>query len=363
VDPAVRGWIILAAAVLVAIAVVDVVRRLVTRRLAKHWPTVAYELTPVARPAFILGALAAFRATIPGTGLPTSVAAPVARLLTLALIAAVTWLIIEVIYAASDIYLTHLSSVSGQKSRRARRTRTQLTMVRRTAGAIIGVIGVGAMLFTFPAVKALGAGVMASAGVIGIVAGIAAQATLGNMFAGLQLAFSDALRIGDIVVVQGEYGTIEQLTLTYVTVQTWDERRLVMPVSYFTQTPFENWTKDSNQLLGTVYLRVDWTVPIAELRTAAHAWLSDNPNWDGRSWSMVLTDVLDNGLVEVRATVSAVDADQIWAIRCELREWLITYLRENHPNALPRIRTELSGQEADRAPRDRPWPESAFDGR
>lgn len=350
-EPAVRGWIALVVAVAVAVLVVEAARRLITRRLARRWPTVAAEIRPVMRPAFLTGVLVAVRATLGDAMVPPGAADGTRRGLSVALIAALTWLAVEALYAASDIYLTHLSGVGAGRSRQAQRTRTQVTVVRRSAGTVIAVLGAGAALFTFPAMRTLGAGVLASAGVIGIVVGIAAQSTLGNLFAGLQLAFSDALRMGDIVVVQGEYGTIEELTLTYVAVRTWDERRLVLPVSYFTQTPFENWTKRGNELLGTVYLRVDWAVPVAELRAATRDWLADNPNWDHRAWSLVVTDVLDNGLVEVRAMVSAADADGLWTLRCELREFLIGYLREHHPGALPRLRTQVA---ADGHPQDRP---------
>ena len=346
--PAARDWIALVVAVAVAVAVVEVARRLVTRRLARRWPTVAAEIRPVLRPAFLTGVLVAVRATFADAMMPVSVADWARHVLSITLIGSFTWLAVEVLYAASDIYLTHLSGVSAAgHGRQAQRTRTQDTVVRRSAGTVIAVIGVGAALFTFPAMRSLGAGVLASAGVIGIVVGIAAQSTLANLFAGLQLAFSDALRMGDIVVVEGQYGTIDELTLSYVAVRTWDERRLVMPVSYFTQTPFESWTKSDAELLGTVYLRVDWSVPVADVREAVGDWLAGNRDWDRRAWSVVVTDVLDNGLVEVRAMVSAADADTLWALRCGLREFLIGYLRENHPGALPRLRAQVAPDDHD----------------
>lgn len=343
-DPTARGWLTLVAGVVVAVVVVELARRLLSRRLAARFPTTAAELRPVARPAVTAGVLAAVRITLTDDMLPSWLAGGASRFVTLALIGAVTWLVVEVLYAISDIYLSRLAGRAFHGERQARRTRTQVAMLRRSAGAVLTVLGVGAMLFTFPAMRALGTGVLASAGIIGIVAGIAAQSTLGNLFAGLQLAFSNALRIGDVVVVQGEYGTVQELTLTYVTVRSWDERRLIMPVSYFTQTPFENWTKDSNELLGTVYLRVDWSVPVSDLRTATRTWLKGNDNWDGRQWSLMVTDVLDNGLVEVRAMISAADADAVWNLRCELREFLVGYLREHHSGALPRIRLDGSAE-------------------
>lgn len=336
------GWITLVVSVLVVLGIMELVRRLTMRRLARRWPTAAAELRPCTVPAFTTAALIAVRSTLFSGMLPAKVDGGVRHVVSLALIAAVTWLCVQMIYGASDLYLSALTAAEQRGARDAQRAKTQVTMVRRTAGSIIVVIGIGALLFTFPAVRSLGTGVMASAGFIGIVAGIAAQPTLGNLFAGLQLAFSDALRIDDIVVVQDQWGRIEQLTLTYVVVRTWDERRLVMPVSYFTQTPFENWTKNGGELQGTVLLHVDWSLPVAELRSCVHDWLAEHPLWDGRNWSFEVIDVLDNGLVELRAVVSAANSANLWTLRCDLREWLVETVRDNYPQALPRLRAAFS---------------------
>ncbi|MQA94069.1 MAG: mechanosensitive ion channel [Streptosporangiales bacterium] len=352
---ATSGWITLVVGVLVAVALLELVRRLVTHRLARRWPTGSAELSPVVRPAFVAAVLAGVRASLRPEMLPNSLESAISHLVTLTLIAAVTWMIVEIVNAASDLYLLRLAQ-AGEGTRHIQRARTQIGMLRRAAGAIIVVLGFGVALFTFEAVRALGAGVMASAGVLGIVAGIAAQSTLGNLFAGLQLAFSDALRIDDVVVVDGEWGRIEELTLTYVVVTTWDERRLVMPVSYFTTTPFENWTKAGGALLGPVMIRLDWTVPVRELRSALYEWLQRQALWDRREWSLSVTNLMDNGLVELRAVVSAADSASLWDLSCDMREWLIEYVREKHPDALPRFRAEV-------LPADlyaRSYPASAF---
>lgn len=339
-SPMIADWTALLVSVLVALGIVALIRRLLVGKLARRWPTFAAEIRPCMPPAFVTAGLAAARPNLwHGHAMLGDAAEPVRMVVSLALIAAFTWLLISVAFAASDVYLAKLLVAEENGSSRAQRTRTQVTLLRRTVGAILAVLGAGAILFSFPAMRALGAGVLASAGVIGIVAGIAAQSTLGNLFAGLQLAFGDALRIGDTVIVQGEYGTIEELTLTYVVVKTWDERRLVLPVSFVTQTPFENWTKNGKELHGTVYLRLDWTVPVDELREAAAQWVAQRPEWDGRAWSLVVTDVLPGGLVEVRATVSAAGSGDLWKLRCDLREYLIAQIRDHHPQAIPRLRT------------------------
>src|SRR5690606_4687985 len=166
------------------------------------------------------------------------------------------------------------------------------------------------------AVRALGAGLLASAGIAGVVVGVAAQPTLGNMLAGLQLVFSDAIRLDDVVVVRGEWGRIEELTLTYVVVRSWDERRLVLPVSYFTQNPFENWTRHSSRVIGHVMLYVDWGVPVEELRTALYGFLREHPLWDQKDWTLQVTDVTPDGLVQLRALMSAADSASAWDLKC-----------------------------------------------
>ncbi len=204
---------------------------------------------------------------------------------------------------------------------------------------------------------------LASAGLLGIVAGVAAQSTLGNLFAGLQIAFGDMVRIGDTVVVDGEWGTIDEITLTFLAVRTWDERRITMPVSYFTSQPFENWSRGGVQMTGTVFFHLDHSAPVAAMREKLREILGDIAAWDGRDWSLAVTDTTPSA-IEVRAVVTAKDADDIWTVRCAVREQLIGWLRDHHPYALPRIATapaalppgeqwaELTGAKAGRAGRN-----------
>jgi small-conductance mechanosensitive channel len=190
---------------------------------------------------------------------------------------------------------------------------------------------------TFARLRTLGASLLASAGVAGIVGGLAAQSTLGNVFAGLQLAFTDALRFDDVVVVEGEWGRIEELTLTYVVVHLWDERRLVLPTSYFTTKPFQNWTRTGSRVLGTALLHLDYSAPVDALRAEAERILSASTHWDRRDWALQVVDTTETTMV-VRVLASAVDADHAYELRCELREKLLAYVTEHHPSALPRTR-------------------------
>lgn len=221
-----------------------------------------------------------------------------------------------------------------------RRMRTQLKLVRRLVNALIAVIALGIVLFSFPEVRAVGTSVLASAGILSLVAGLAAQSTLGNLVAGIQLVFSDAIRVDDVVVVEGEFGTIGEITLSYVVVYIWDERRLILPCTYFTSQPFESWTRKSAEILGTVYLDVDWRVPMTELRSKFLEFVAASELWDQRKAGMIVTDAT-GGCVTVRCTVSAKDSDDVWTLRCQVREELVAWIQKNHPEALPVTRVQV----------------------
>lgn len=222
----------------------------------------------------------------------------------------------------------------------SRRRRTQLLVLHRLALVIIGVIAVGAVLFSFPAMRVLGASLLASAGIASIIAGLAAQSILGNLIAGIQLAFSDAIRVGDVVVVEGEWGRVGEINLTYVVIYIWDERRLIVPCIHFMSNPIETWTRHSDKIYGTVYLDLDWRVPMDEVRTQFQKVLDESELWDGRAASVVVTDA-EGGTIKVRFVISAKDSDDQWSLRCEVREKMIAWMQREHPEALPRARVSV----------------------
>ncbi|MEU1310169.1 mechanosensitive ion channel domain-containing protein [Streptomyces cinnamoneus] len=261
----------------------------------------------------------------------------IAQVLTLALIGACAWLAVRLATAVVEAGYARYAA-GARDAARMRRVRTQVTLIRRVVTAAVAVVAVAAMLLTFPAMRTVGTSLLASAGLIGIVAGVAAQSTLGNLFAGLQIAFGDMVRIGDTVVVGGEWGTVEEITLTYLVVTTWDERRITMPVSYFTSRPFENWSRGNPRMTGTVFFHLDHTAPMDLMRERLHHVLKLSPEWDGRAWSLVVTDTTPS-TIQVRALVTAKDADDIWTLRCVVREEMVSWLRREHPYALPRINT------------------------
>ena len=261
----------------------------------------------------------------------------IGRTLTLVLIGSTAWLVIRIAAAVVETSYSRYARLHRDPAR-VRRVRTQVSLIMRVVAAIVGVVAAAAMLLTFPAMRAAGASLLASAGILGIVAGVAAQSTLSNLFAGLQIAFGDMVRLGDTVVVDGEWGTVEEITLTFLTVRTWDERRITMPVSYFTSKPFENWSRGGTQMTGIVYWHLDHSAPVELMREKLRDILRECSAWDGRDYGLAVTDTTPNTM-QVRALVTAKDADDIWTVRVTVREQMVRWLYEHHPYALPRVNT------------------------
>ncbi len=257
--------------------------------------------------------------------------------LAIVLIGIVGWLLVGLLHVLEDAALRRYAGAAD--SRQVRRVQTQAQVLRRIGVAVVVLWSVGAALLTFPEVRVVGASVFASAGLLSVVAGLAAQSSLGNVFAGLQLAFTDAIRMDDIVVVQGQTGRIEEVTLTYVGVRLWDDRRVILPSSWFTTTPFENWTHRAVELLGTVEMDVDWSVPVDEMRAELGRLLAASELWDGRVGQLQVTDAT-GGPLRVRVLVSARDSGSLFSLRCELREGLAAWVVRESPGALPRTRTQ-----------------------
>lgn len=264
--------------------------------------------------------------------------------LRIALIVAVAWLIGALAFVVEDAALKRFRSEVAD-DRHARRIRTQITVLRRVTVTVLVLCTVAAVLLTFPSARAAGASVLASAGLVSLVAGLAAQSVLGNFFAGVQLAFSDAIRMGDVVVVDGEWGRIEEITMTYVVVQIWDDRRLILPSTRFTSSSFENWTRRSSELLGTVEIDLDWNVPIEAMRAELRRLLDATDLWDGRVGVLQVTDA-SKGTVRTRALASAANSGALWDLRCYLREGLVGWLQREMPSALPRTRWEAGAPPA-----------------
>jgi small-conductance mechanosensitive channel len=280
------------------------------------------------------------------------------ELAVLAIIFSVAWLAIAASGVLAETVVGRFDT-SVVDNRRARKIHTQISVLRRVLIVAIVVFSGLAGLTSFAQGRAIAASILASAGVIGLVAGIAGQSTIGNLIAGVQLAFSDALRLDDVVVVNGEWGTIEEITLTYVVVAVWDQRRLVLPASTFVTAPFENWTRTNSQLLGSVVVYADYAVPVDEVRRALLDFVTTQPEWDHRVAALQVVDATER-TIQLRALVSAQSSSQAWNLRCNVREHLITYLRDHQPSSLPRTRLELAPfqQGGDRTVADRAEPGS-----
>lgn len=345
-----RSWtgfgVLLAISLGIAIAIMivtSIALRLVGRR--KSWPgLLSGRVRWPFRVTLLILALAVSSVALP---IDPGARAGIQHFLAILAIASGAWLIGELFLFFVDSGTKRYKLVESD-SFSARKIRTQLQIVRRLVIVIIVVIAIGAILMTFDQVRAVGASVLASAGIASIVAGLAAQSILGNLFAGVQLAFSEAIRVGDVVVVQGEFGRINQITLSYVVLELWDQRTLVLPCTYFTTTPFENWTKLGRALLGTVYFDLDWRVPVDRMREELARILDGTDLWDGVSQGVSVTDAV-GGLLQVRVVVSAADSSKLWDLRCLVRERLADWVRREAPDALPLQRVRMEAPELGRA--------------
>ena len=333
-------WTLLLTPLVGALLVLEVVRRIARRASrAERWGLAGAIVSRCALPVWGLTSVAVLEATLPDRVNDGQLSAT-QHGLAIALIVVVSWLVVQVVYAMTDVALHRLGRALGTPdNRRARRARTQLLVIRRVIAVVTVLIAAAAVLLTFNTVRALGAGMLASAGIVGAIAGVAARPSLGNLVAGLQIAFSDMLRMDDVVVVQGEWGRVDDITLTYVVVKTWDERRLIVPTSYFVDNPFENWTHDEARVIGTVLLTLDFAVPVEEIRDEVRRLLEASSLWDHRQWGVQVTEVTTQG-VQVRVVMSAANAPSSWDLRCDVREQLLAFVRARYPEALPRVRVE-----------------------
>jgi small-conductance mechanosensitive channel len=256
----------------------------------------------------------------------------------LLLIAATTWLTVRAISGFADgVLAQHPSDVADNLQ--ARRVLTQTRVLARTAMTVVLVAGGAMMLMTFPGARQVGASLLASAGVIGIVAGLAAKPVFSNLIAGLQIALAQPIRMDDVLVVEGEWGRVEEITGTFVVLRIWDDRRLILPLTYFIEKPFQNWTRHSAQLLGSVFIYVDYGMPLAPLRAEAERIVKAAPEWDGRFFNLRVTDATERTM-QIRVLCTAATSGLAFDLRCSVREGLIDFMQREYPQFLPKMRVE-----------------------
>lgn len=288
-----------------------------------------------------LGALTALRFQL----LDAEVGDVIGQALVLLLVTGLTWLAVQLLHAAEAAAI-EMHDTAEADNLLARRRRTQFLVLRRVGTAVVVLVGIATGLLTFDAARAVGTSLLASAGLLGIVAGVAAQGVLKNLVAGVQIAIAEPIRLGDAVLIGGEWGTIEDITLTTVIVQVWDKRRLVYPTAWFVENPFQNWTRKDQQLLGSVTLVLDHRADIPALRVAAEQAVTSNPRWDGEFWTLQVTDANVDGIT-VRVLMTAPDAATTWELRCDVRERLVGWIATHDPAGLPRQRVLLTDPPTD----------------
>jgi small-conductance mechanosensitive channel len=339
------------AAVLVVIVVVHLVVLATSRRWASARDLARHARTPF-RLLLVVLALGSVAESMRLDVVDASWWNAVRLVLRLAAIATGAWLLASVLLFLEDLGLKRYRTDMAD-NRAARRMRTQVLILRRLTVTIVVVVALGAALLSFPGVRTVGASLLASAGLISVIAALAAQSTLANVFAGVQLAFSDAIRIDDVVIAEEEWGWIEEITLSYVVVRLWDDRRMVLPSTYFTSTPFQNWTRHTSELLGAVEMDVDWQVDVGAMRRELERIVEGTDLWDRRTQVLQVTDAV-GGLVRVRALVTAVDAGTLFDLRCHVREHLVSWVQRADAAGLPRVRAQLVEEPAasPRADRD-----------
>jgi small-conductance mechanosensitive channel len=332
----VLGSFVLSGAVLTVFALYWIVFRLALRR--KLSPTHHSALRRFRKPAFWLFIVAAFMLAVPAFGISDHLYDLIEHVLHIVFILCLAWLLFALVYAVQDVVLRRYD-VTATDNLRARRVQTQMTVIRRLAFAFVVVFAAGLILYTFHHTRLwqAGAGLLASAGLATLVLATAAKSTVSNLLAGIQIAFTEPIRLDDVVIVEGQWGRIEEINAAYVVVCIWNLERLIVPLNYFIENPFQNWTRTSADLLGTFYIYADYTCPIEPLRQEFERVLKSTNLWDGKAQVLQVTDLFQN-VMQIRALMSASDSGRLFDLRCYAREKMIDFLQKNYPHCLPKQR-------------------------
>ncbi len=334
------GVAVVVAAVLLALLLhgllVAAMRRILPAEPASMGRIVLRRVAPLVRLALILGVLAV---VAPALGEGSWLGTALGRILQLGAIALIGWAVTSMLQGMADIAIRR-NRIDVEDNLLARKHRTQLRVLARAGTVLVALLTLGAMLLTFPAVREVGISLFASAGVAGLVFGLAARPVLSNLLAGIQIALTQPIRIEDAVVVEGEWGWIEEIGATYVVIRIWDWRRLIVPLSYFIEQPFQNWTRQSASIIGAVTWHLDHATPVGKLRAKMLDLLDENPLWDRDVAALQVIDTQER-TITVRGLMSARNSPAAWDLRCAIREQVLAWLQLEHPEALPRLRTEL----------------------
>jgi len=351
----VKPWLVSGAIVVAVVVLAFVAHRIafaVLERLARETEGSIDDslLRHGKRPAWLILTLFGLVVALPYLDIPEDVNASVGQIVSLVLTAAFGWLAFSLTRTINDV-VAQRYDIAAADNLRAREVHTRVRLLQRILAGVVLAVTASVILMAIPGIRQIGVTLFASAGVAGIVAGLAARPVLSNLLAGLQLALTQPIRIDDVVIVEGEWGWIEEIRSTFVVVRIWDLRRLVVPLTYFIERPFQNWTRKTADILGTVYLYADYTVPVDRVRAELHRILQDSDLWDGKVWGLQVTNATDR-TVELRALMGAHNSGDAWNLRCHVREALIGFLQRECPQALPRVRAELERDAAEGDARD-----------
>ncbi len=345
----VPNWLITTALVslgiLIALIVNVVIVNLMRRTFGAHHPRLRTLLTNSKGPLRLGLIVLAMSLAVRIAPISEAAATLIGNVLNVAFITLLGWIATTAVQIFSQIYLFRFK-LDAADNLLARKHVTQIGILTRAVDVLIFIITLAAALMTFDQVRQYGVSLFASAGVAGLAIGLAARPLMSNLIAGVQIAVAQPIRLDDVVIVENEWGTIEEITTTYVVIKLWDWRRLVVPLSYFIEKPFQNWTRETSALIGSVFLYVDYTVPVDKLRKKLDEIARESALWDGQVVVLQVSDAKDN-TIELRALVSARSAPEAWDLRCEVREKLIAYLQEHYPDALPRSRQVLAAERRD----------------
>lgn len=340
------GWIpswfiglgLVAGAIVLALSAYRVAVWLLCRAFATRLPLIAVFIDRTSGPAQLALCLAAVALVLPLAPLDDTIRTPLMRLFVVAFIALIGWISIRIVDMSAARYLQNFRDVT--ENFIARKHVTQVRVFKRVTDTIIVIITVSTALMTFDSVRQYGVSLFASAGAAGIIVGLAARPLLSNLIAGMQIAITQPIRIEDAVIIENEWGWVEDIASTYVVIRLWDWRRMVVPLSYFIEKPFQNWTRDTASLIGVIGLHVDYRADVPRIRRWLEEAVKESKRWDGAVVNLQVIDA-DSRTIELRALVSARNAPQSWDLRCEMREKLIAFIRDEMPEALPRERAIL----------------------
>lgn len=323
--------IMLALSVFTRKKVEDITRYSLIRSLIQH----------LRKPMSVFLPLFFFNALLPAMRLDEILIHKIGKAVQVATIITVAWILIQIIEVLKD-WVLHRYDDSKENNLHERKIRTQLQYVRRVLLVLIVSVATAMVLLSFENLRALGTGLLTGVGLGGVVIGFAAQRSLGNFLAGFQIAFTQPFRIDDVLIVEGEFGKVDEITLTYVVMKLWDERRLILPINYFIEKPFQNWSRTGTNLLGTVEVFADYSMLIDDVRAELTRLVKSTPKWDGRAVALEVTNATEK-TITLRALVSANNSGNLWDLKCFVREHLIKFINQHYPDKLPKTRTEITG--------------------